>query len=482
MDRQIVYPGSIPLDTDILNIQRNVMVALGYLAQAAIGSGTYADGLTPFQTTVPSMAINIGPGSIVALQTIDATAFGSLSSDNVNPLMKMSINKTTILSSTFGTMTAPVTTGQSINYLIQASTAETDTTAVVLPYYNSSNPAVPYSGPANSGTSQNTQRLQPITFGLKAGSPATTGTQVTPSPDSGFIGLYVVTVAYAQTTILNANITLFPTAPILGTKVGTMRRKLTQNTNLYVNGTTGSDTNNGLASTTAFLTLQGAWNFILSSLDLANFAVTVNVSDGSYAPVLLAGNPVAGGFAAVSFVGNTTTPANCTVTATNASCFAVVGAAQISLAGFKLSATGTGAGQGYGVFVNSSGSVVNISGKMELASCAGADLAVTLGGQINVTSAYTISGTSGSAWFCNGPGIITNLAVAITLSGTPSFTSAALADSGGQITFNGTTFTGSATGTKYVALHGGFINTNSSGNVNFLPGNSAGSSPTGYYG
>ena len=33
MDRNIVYPGSIPLDTDLLTVNRNTMIALGYLAQ-----------------------------------------------------------------------------------------------------------------------------------------------------------------------------------------------------------------------------------------------------------------------------------------------------------------------------------------------------------------------------------------------------------------------------------------------------------------
>ena len=34
MDRTIVYPGSIPLDTDILSGNRNALIAIGYLAQA----------------------------------------------------------------------------------------------------------------------------------------------------------------------------------------------------------------------------------------------------------------------------------------------------------------------------------------------------------------------------------------------------------------------------------------------------------------
>ena len=39
MDRNLVYPGSIPLDTDLLSINRNAMIALGYLAQAVLGAG-----------------------------------------------------------------------------------------------------------------------------------------------------------------------------------------------------------------------------------------------------------------------------------------------------------------------------------------------------------------------------------------------------------------------------------------------------------
>ena len=39
MDRNIVYPSSIPLDTDLLSINRNMMIGLGFLAQAVLGAG-----------------------------------------------------------------------------------------------------------------------------------------------------------------------------------------------------------------------------------------------------------------------------------------------------------------------------------------------------------------------------------------------------------------------------------------------------------
>lgn len=211
MNRNIVYPGAIPLDTDILNVQRSTMIALGFLAQATIGAGTFFDGLTCTQTASPSMAVMVGPGSATFISTVDATSFGSLNADTTDPLVKMGIN----ITATPLTVTAPTTSGQSINYLVQAAFQESDAISVVLPYYNSANPAVPYSGPSNSGNPQNTQRLQTVNVGIKSGTPATTGTQTTPSPDAGFSGLYVVTVAFGATSVINSNIAQLVTAPFV---------------------------------------------------------------------------------------------------------------------------------------------------------------------------------------------------------------------------------------------------------------------------
>ncbi len=206
MDRQIVYPGSIPLDTDLLSAQRNAMVALGYLAQAALGSGIVIDGLACSPTAPASLTITIGPGSISSLNVIDSGPFGSLSADNTDPLVKMGI----AIKSTSFTLTAPATSGQSINYLLQATLAEIDATPIVLPYYNAANPTQPFSGPANNGTPQNTQRLQQVQLQLKPSPPANAGSQVTPAVDSGWVGLYVVTVSYGQTQITTASTAVYP--------------------------------------------------------------------------------------------------------------------------------------------------------------------------------------------------------------------------------------------------------------------------------
>ena len=45
MDRSIVYPGSIPLDIDVLNIKQRTMKAIGALIHAIMGAGTFVDGL-----------------------------------------------------------------------------------------------------------------------------------------------------------------------------------------------------------------------------------------------------------------------------------------------------------------------------------------------------------------------------------------------------------------------------------------------------
>jgi hypothetical protein len=215
MDRSIVYPGSIPLDTDLLSTNKNAMVALGYLAQAVLGSSPVVDGLLWSPTSPPSLSVNIGPGSITQLTSVDPGAYGSLGADAVSPLLKMGVN----LAPTSFTLTAPSSAGQSINYLIEATFLESDIDPIVLPYYNAVNPSQAFSGPNNAGTAQNTLRAQRVQLQLKAGTAALTGSQLTPPADSGWIGLYQITVNYGQTSVASANVVVLPTAPFLTWKL-----------------------------------------------------------------------------------------------------------------------------------------------------------------------------------------------------------------------------------------------------------------------
>ena len=215
MGRNIVYPGSIPLDTDLLSINRNAMVALGYLAQATVGTSTVVDGLDCVPTAPASLTVNVGPGSITVVGPVDTANYGSLPANETDPLVKMGIN----VAATQFTLIAPAVSGQSVNYLIEAAFVESDVGPVVLPYYNAANPTQPYTGPNNSGTAQNTQRVQRVQLQLKSGAPASAGSQQTPPADSGWVGLYVISVNYGQTEISSSNISQVPTAPFVPFKL-----------------------------------------------------------------------------------------------------------------------------------------------------------------------------------------------------------------------------------------------------------------------
>lgn len=219
MDRNIVYPSSIPLDTDLLSINRNMMISLGCLAQAVFGSSTVADGLVCQPTSPASMSVSIGPGSVTQFGPIDVLAYGSIPADTTELIIKMGINTTPATLS----LTAPSSVGQSVNYLVQASFQEADASPIVLPYYNASNPAQSFSGPSNSGAAQNTVRTQRVQLQLKPGVPGNTGSQTTPAADSGWIGLYQITVSFGQTHVTSSNIAVMPTAPFLIWKLPSLR-------------------------------------------------------------------------------------------------------------------------------------------------------------------------------------------------------------------------------------------------------------------
>jgi hypothetical protein len=253
MDRNIVYPSQVLLDTDVLSISKNAMVGLGYALQDILGTNNVFAGLPCTQTTVPSLAVMIGPGRAYSLQNVDGTPYGSLPADTADQIVKQGIQLGSVTLAT----PAPATAGQSIDYLIEAQYQDLDTTPVVLPFYNATNPQVAFSGPGNSGAQSNTQRKGMVVLQVKAGIPAATGSQALPAPDAGFTGLYAVTVANGQTAVTSANITLLQSAPFLPSNLG-------------------SPLVSHLAST-----------FSTSTTALANTGLGVNLGVGTYAIEML---------------------------------------------------------------------------------------------------------------------------------------------------------------------------------------------------
>lgn len=211
MDRQIVYPGQILPETTLLQMAKDAMIGSAKLAAAMLGTSTIANGFAVTPTGPASLQIVVAPGEIYSLANIDSLAFSTLPADTTHSILKQGI----LLDGVTLSCPAPTTTGQSINYLVQVTYQDQDSTPVLLPYYNSANPGLPYSGMGNNGLTQNTSRKGVAIVQVKAGASAATGSQTTPSPDSGYVGLYVATVAFGQTTITSGNITQYSGAPLL---------------------------------------------------------------------------------------------------------------------------------------------------------------------------------------------------------------------------------------------------------------------------
>ncbi|MFM0543995.1 hypothetical protein PQR29_04630 [Paraburkholderia strydomiana] len=200
-----------------MSTNKNVMVALGHVLQDMIGMSTLFSGLGCVPTAPAGMTVNVNPGRAYSLQVTDVGAYSSLLAD-ATPLVKQGI----LLTAQNFSCPAPTTAGYSINYLVQGAFQEVDGGSTVLPFYNASNPAQAYSGPGGTGTSSNTYRDNTVQLSLKAGVAASTGSQITPTPDAGFTGLWVISVPYGATTITSGNISQYSGAPFLSASLLSM--------------------------------------------------------------------------------------------------------------------------------------------------------------------------------------------------------------------------------------------------------------------
>ncbi|MGM3277896.1 gp53-like domain-containing protein [Ralstonia sp. 24A2] len=209
MDRQIVYSGQVPQTTDLLNTNRQTMIALAKLCADLFGTSTVVSGLNCVPTSPASMSVNITPGQIYQQANLDGTPYSALPQDTTHSLLKQGI----LMDAQSFTLTAPTTTGYSQNYLIQAAYLDNDIGNVVLPYYNSANPSQAFNGPGGSGAAQPTTRAGQVSLQLVAGTAAPTNTQVTPAVTAGYVGLAVITVANGQSTVTNAGIVPYPNVP-----------------------------------------------------------------------------------------------------------------------------------------------------------------------------------------------------------------------------------------------------------------------------
>jgi hypothetical protein len=252
-------------------------------------------------------------------------------------------------------------------------------------------------------------------------------------------------------------------------RVPARRTVLNANTTYYVR-TDGSDSNAGLANTSggAFLTIQKAIDVVAETIDTAGYTVTIQVGAGTYTGA----NVITGQFfgaGAVVIQGDTTTPSNVVVSVTSGHCFRATAGTYVTITGFKVQTTTSGLG-----LVAEYGSTM-IVGVMDFGACVTGHWYAAQSGTMLCLSNYTISGGGAYHWHSDSTGcLIYVTSNTITITGTPAFSAFFAGVSEGKIKCPSITFSGPATGPRFLAHFLGVIDTGSE-SLTYLPGSTAGS-------
>ncbi len=230
------------------------------------------------------------------------------------------------------------------------------------------------------------------------------------------------------------------------------REVLSANRTYYVR-TDGNDSNDGLANTTggAFLTIQKAVD-VASGLDFNGFTVTIQVGNGTYTATVTIPPSMKD---ADKFIiqGDTGTPGNVIISVTGGDCFTASDGAQATIQGFELRTTTSGNG-----IVAARGANIKY-GAMNFGAVVSAHVVSRFGATLKAISNYTINGNAANHFTASNAGRIDASSLTITLSGSRTFTFWAVAIQNGVIDVGGTTYVGSATGSRGSNTLGGGINT-----------------------
>lgn len=248
------------------------------------------------------------------------------------------------------------------------------------------------------------------------------------------------------------------------------QRVLDGNVTLYVRPD-GSDSNDGSANTAAkaFRTIQRAINVAQRRYISASYTVTINCATGAYQPFEMVG----GSSTLIEVVGDVTTPANCTVTATGTmACVRAFMNSSLRVKGFKLS------GGNY-LFLADDRSTISFEA-IEFGSCEYYQIFAVNNSTINVTGNISCSGVARSMFVASANGVINCVTRTITFKAATSFSVGTCWANNGTIILTNATFTGggNVAGSRYQSDITGVIFTAGAG-VNFIPGTIAGAVNTG---
>lgn len=313
-------------------------------------------------------------------------------------------------------------------------------------------------------------------------------------PQAATAAPLTATTQIATTAFVTNAINALPSFP------ANPKTRITAPLNLYV-APNGNDSNAGTALTTAFLTLQRAWNVILYNYDLNGFAITVNIADGTYnAGVVCSGTPVGasllanlavgnfgssyGGPSPVVFKGSSGNASNCIITTTNTACFSASFGAQIDVTNMTLRASGAaaqGATNGSALLSTTGGYIGALA--VIFGNCGNSHMEA-YGGLIGTGGSYTVSGSAACHYLATRMGHINANLSTITFTGSPSFSSAfAQAEYASVVEIGISTFNnaGAVGGARYFARFGGIVDTEG-GSQSYLPGSNSGSVDASTYG
>jgi microcystin-dependent protein len=208
LQRSIVYDQEQLDPFDVLWQYKDVLIAIGALELDLAGqTTTMVTGFSPTPTAPASLSINLTSGRIYQQSVMDSTAYGALASDSTVVQQQGAAPAQSVTLSTAG-----LSSGQSMWALVQAQFSQVDVvrtgdpTGGVLNYWNASNPTQPFQGPNNDGSSQPTERKATVSIQVIYGTPASSGSEVPPNPTNGWVPLFLVDLAFAQTTITSGQI------------------------------------------------------------------------------------------------------------------------------------------------------------------------------------------------------------------------------------------------------------------------------------
>lgn len=262
------------------------------------------------------------------------------------------------------------------------------------------------------------------------------------------------------------------------TYISGFRERLTADRTYYIR-TDGSDTNNGLTNSSAgaFLTIQKAVDVVCGQIDAGEYQVTIQLGSGTYSLSSQVTFYRALGAKAPILKGDETTPSNVVVFSESAiSLFVFSYGAEWVISGIQI-----GGPQVYfSIYAPYGGAYVGIKAlRFDAVASTGTHIFAMNGSIVEILGSYTITGGARFHWNASQNAIIFSVgARTITLTGTPAFGLAFVKAQTAVIRPFSITFSGAATGPRYLVQALGSINTNAAGET-YLPGNAAGTLETG---